>query len=744
MDIFDLQAKLTLDTSDYEKGIADSKSKISSLASGFGKVAKGVGKAVVTAGKIGAAAVGAGSAAVGALTKQSFDAYASFEQLEGGVETLFGNMADAVKKNANQAFKTAGLSANEYMETVTSFAASLTSSLGDNVDMAADMANTAIINMSDNANKMGTSMEAIQNAYMGFSKQNFTMLDNLKLGYGGTKTEMQRLLSDAEKIQGYDEGTLDVNNFSHIIDAIDIIQRKMNISGFTSEEMAELVAQGVYTEEEAYEMLGTTAKEAATTIEGSKNSMAASWKNLVTELGKDNGDIGGASKLLVESIETYLQNALPRIEQILSGVGDLIVNLAPVIGQKLPELITKITPSLLQAATSLISNLAANLPSMLESIWDAIRNAFDAAGFGQIADAMDRLKGAISPLIDAIANLVTNETIVEAATTLFNVALEIIVSTIETLSSILTAAINIISDFVSWLDSGSAGAEALKVVIIAITAAVVAYNAALAILEIKAKLAAASEAIMAAKTTILNAVLAANPIGLVVAAIAALVAAFVVLWNKCDGFRNFWINAWNAIKSIFTGFVDAWKSGIGVIKNWIDKAINFVENLASSIGGILGNLGKKALQWGKDMIEGFINGIKAVKDKIKGAVSGVADKIKSFLHFSRPDEGPLRDYEKWMPDFMTGLANGIEKNKQKVIDAVKSVSEGMQLQDFTVGVNAAMTNAKGSGVTSYDGAVFNINISGIDPNNAKMTAERISQELAMLTRDNASMVGGYA
>jgi phage-related protein len=708
MAIFDLEAILKFNTSELDKGISELQTKLSKFSSGMGKV----GKAVSTIGKVGAAAIGAGSAAVGALAKKSLDSYAEYEQLAGGIETLFEDLSWDVAENASKAFATAGMSVNEYYETAMGFAASLNQSLKaneGNIARAASATDQIIIDMSDNANKMGTSLESIQSAYSGFAKQNYTMLDNLKLGYGGTKSEMERLMKDATKLTGK---KYNVENFADIAEAIHVIQDEMGITG-------------------------TTSKEATSTIEGSLKSVKASWSNLVTELGKSDGDISGAASALADNVTTYIGNAMPRIEQILSGVGGMIENLAPVIGENLPKLIEQVAPSLLNAATVLIGKLASALPSMLDSIWNAIRNAFDSAGFGNIAEAMDRVKNAIMPLIDAIAKLVTNEAVVSAATKVFNGALDMLTAAIEVVASILTEAISIITKFVTWLDSGTAGAEALKVVIIAITAAIVAYNAVMVIMEVKAKLAAAAQ-------LLLNAAMSANPIGIVIALIAGLVAAFVTLWNKCEGFRNFWISAWEKIKSIFTGFVEAWKAGVQTIKGWIDKALGFIRDLASGIGGILGGLGKKAVQWGKDMIEGFTNGVKKVKDKVVGAVKGVGEKIKSFLHFSRPDEGPLRDYETWMPDFMTGLANGIEKNRYKVIDAVRAVTEGMQMQDMTVGVNAAVTGrTNGANAISYAGATFNISVAA-DTSNPRMTAERIAQELATLTMDNASMVGGYA
>ena len=232
------------------------------------------------------------------LGKQSIANYAEYEQLVGGVETLFKDSAGIVEDFADNAFKTAGMSANKYMETVTSFSASLLQGLGGDTEKAAKIADLAITDMSDNANKMGTDMSMIQNAYQGFAKQNFTMLDNLKLGYGGTQTEMVRLINDSgileKKIKKIDEVT-----FDQMIMAIHAIQDEMGITG-------------------------TTAKEAAETIEGSKNSMVASWSNLLTEIAKSDGDIEAAFDKFAESAMAYLDNLLPRVKTLMNNVGKFI------------------------------------------------------------------------------------------------------------------------------------------------------------------------------------------------------------------------------------------------------------------------------------------------------------------------------------------------------------------------------------------------------------------------------------
>lgn len=349
--------------------IFDTNLDTSGLSTGLGKI----GSMASTAFKGIAVAVGTATTAIGALAKSALDGYAEYEQLIGGVETLYGmqvatleeyaqlhgktteEMAfqfekmqgreQAVLDNASNAYKTAGMSANEYMATVNGFAASLTSSLGEYEWQAANYADMIVTDMSDNANKMGTSMEALQNAYSGFAKQNYTMLDNLKLGYGGTKEEMERLLRDAEKMEGYIEGSFDISNFADVAEAIHIVQENMGITG-------------------------TTAKEASATIEGSVSAMKASWENLVVGIADDNADLDALINQFIESATTAMGNIIPRIEIILTGIGQLIEQMVPVIIAQLPGLIESVLPQLLSSGISMVNSIiqgiTTNLPALIE------------------------------------------------------------------------------------------------------------------------------------------------------------------------------------------------------------------------------------------------------------------------------------------------------------------------------------------------------------------------------------------
>lgn len=312
--------------------------------------------------KSGVKAVASG---IKSLISGAVESYGEYEQLVGGVETLFGSSADTVIKNAENAYKTAGLSANAYMETVTSFSASLLQSMGNDTEAAAKKADQALTDMSDNANKMGTDMQSIQNAYQGFAKQNYTMLDNLKLGYGGTKEEMARLIEDAAKLKGLygADAALYANkgvngDLSIIIDAIHTVQTEMGITG-------------------------TTALEASTTVEGSISSMKAAYQNFVTGLGDQNADIGALTEELIQTAGTVAKNVLPVIESVVKNIAETVREQGPDMITRFVAYATEKMPEVLklgiQLIVSLVKGLAQNLPELLRgtlALVDAIISAF--------------------------------------------------------------------------------------------------------------------------------------------------------------------------------------------------------------------------------------------------------------------------------------------------------------------------------------------------------------------------------
>lgn len=421
-------------------------------ADSAGKSAGGkFGSAFGSVAKAGLAAVGAGlaaaSAAVVKVAKDAVEGYADYEQLTGGIETLFGtagkgieeyareqglsiekavegyaellDVQDTMMTNAANAFKTAGISANEYMDMAIQSGASMISSVGGDTAEAARLMDMAIVDMSDNVNKMGTSMESVQNAYRGFAKGNFTMLDNLALGYGGTKEEMGRLLEDAEKLAGLDMFTFDIDSYADIVQAIHIVQENIGITG-------------------------TTAKEASETISGSVGSMKAAWQNLLVGMADPAADLSGLIGNVVDTAETAFGNILPVAEQALTGIASFVEQIAPVIAEKLPGLVEAVLPSILSAATTLVTALVEALPTLMQVLIDQgpviIQQILDAA--------LTMLPEIISlglTLIISLANGIA-ESLPELIPTIVDVIIQIVdtLTDPENLGNLLDAAIAII------------------------------------------------------------------------------------------------------------------------------------------------------------------------------------------------------------------------------------------------------------------------------------------------------------
>ena len=401
------------------KNMNESMKDATNTASKMSSVMKGIGSSAIKVGKGLAVAGAAAATAVTALVSKSVGAFADYEQLTGGVETLFGaggrsveeyaqsvgksvsdvqgkydslmSAQNVVLENANKAYMTAGMSANEYMDTVTGFSASLISSLGGDTNKAADYANSALVDMSDNANKMGTNMTDIQNAYQGFAKQNYTMLDNLKLGYGGTQAEMKRLLSDAQKITGQ---KYDISSFADITQAIHAIQTQMDITG-------------------------TTAKEASTTISGSWGSLKAAFQNVLVGLTTGGDMFDQSLDALINTAVTFGRNVIPAIKGALSGVGYLIEGLAPVIGETIPPLINDLAPTLANSAVSLISSLVNGLTQSATQFSECLSNMIIVAVAG-ISSVVPQLLDAASKIVSNLMQGLTNSMpqIVNGAVTL--------------------------------------------------------------------------------------------------------------------------------------------------------------------------------------------------------------------------------------------------------------------------------------------------------------------------------------
>lgn len=440
MDALDLIAKIKMDISEYEEGLDKAKSKAEKAGGGIGgalsKAASIGGKAMGAMVKVSAAAIGAATAGVGAMVAGSVKAYAEYEQLAGGVSKLYGNMGmsleqyaksqnttvdkvagkyadlekaqNMVMDNAKNAFKTSGMSMNQYMDTATSFSASLINSLGGDTVKAAEQTDVAMRAISDNFNTFGGDIGMIQGAFQGFAKGNYTMLDNLKLGYGGTKEEMQKLIDDANT---YAEtigqaSDLSIDSFSDIVTAIDLVQQKQQIAG-------------------------TTAREATTTIEGSLGMLKASWENLLTGMGDKDADMGQLMKNVVDSVVGYtevstngvvthvngfLDNIIPVIENALTSIGSLVEGLVPQALKLIPSLMNSVIPDIITAginlATGLVSSITDNLGTITEQINTLVPILVQA-----LVDITPQLIEVISEIILALAGAMNDnaEMITEGA-----------------------------------------------------------------------------------------------------------------------------------------------------------------------------------------------------------------------------------------------------------------------------------------------------------------------------------------
>lgn len=589
------------------KDATNSASKMSSVMKGIGSSAIKVGKGLAVAGA-------AAATAVTALVSKSVGAFADYEQLTGGVETLFGasgrsveeyaqsvgksvsdiqgkydslmSAQNAVLENANKAYMTAGMSANEYMDTVTGFSASLISSLGGDTNKAADYANSALVDMSDNANKMGTDMESIKNAYQGFAKQNYTMLDNLKLGYGGTQAEMKRLLGDAQKLTGQ---KYDISSFADITQAIHAIQTQMDITG-------------------------TTAKEASTTISGSWGSLKAAFENTLVGLTTGGEMFDQSLDALVDSAKTFGQNVIPAITGALSGVGSLIESLAPVIVAELPSMVSDILPHLVSATKSLVTGLISQLPALGKAVLDAIPSIFDGMTDVIGESSVGKLKGSFEGLKNTITDTFSN---------IGPMLKDFCEGGISTFCDALSTAMDLASGAISVI-------EALSPVIGAVAGAIITYKGAVLLWNAAETAKNVVMGISTAAQWALNVAMTANPIGIVIVAIGALVGAFIVLWNKSEGFQNFWINLWEKVKAIVTSAWEGIKAGFEKIKNGISAVKEKVSTMWNGVKE------KTSELWGgvKNVVSEKLNNIKSTYDAhgrgLKGATFAAIEGVKEY------------------------------------------------------------------------------------------------------------------
>ena len=611
--------------------------KIKGDDSPFQKVLGKIGSAVNTAVKASAAAVGAASAGVAALGTACINAYADYEQLVGGVETLFKDSADTIQTYADNAYKTAGLSANEYMETVTSFSASLLQSLDGDTEKAAAAADLAITDMADNANKMGTAMESIQNAYQGFAKQNYTMLDNLKLGYGGTKEEMQRLLADAEKLSGV---RYDLSSYADIVEAIHVIQTEMGITG-------------------------TTAEEASTTIQGSVASMKAAWANLMVGMADDTQDFDLLLSNFIESIGTVADNLLPRIGIVIEGMGKLVAGLAPEIASALPTLTNELLPNLVELGVQSISALVQGIQENGDSL---------AAGALSIVGTLAEGIAELLPMVaDTAASLVVSlaDGLTESLPNIIPVAIETISTLVENLTenanTVIDAGIQII------LALGEGLIAALPQLIETIPQIVI--NIANVINENAPRL---------IKTALY--LIGQLAIGLI-KAIPTLIANIPkIIHAIVEAFMAFqWLNLGKQlIEGVANGVKKAGESMATAAKNTFSK-------FKSKLAGV--EVASELKNIGKHIIDGIVSGIKNSLSKIANIAGKIKDtllsKLKGLFKIASPSKLMKEEVGAYIGE---GIAVGIEESGQMAVDAAETVANG--IVDAFAGTETAVEYAR--------------------------------------------------
>ena len=611
--------------------------KIKGDDSPFQKVLGKIGSAVNTAVKASAAAVGAASAGVAALGTACINAYADYEQLAGGVETLFKDSAETIHSFADNAYKTAGLSANEYMETVTSFSASLLQSLDGDTEKAAAAADLAITDMADNANKMGTAMESIQNAYQGFAKQNYTMLDNLKLGYGGTKEEMQRLLADAEKLSGV---KYDLSSYADIVEAIHVIQTEMGITG-------------------------TTAKEASTTIQGSVASMKAAWANLMVGMADDTQNFDMLLSNFIESIGTVADNLLPRIGVVIEGMGKLVAGLAPEIASALPTLTNELLPNLVELGVQSISALVQGIQENGDSL---------AAGALSIVGTLAEGIAELLPMVaDTAASLVVSlaDGLTESLPNIIPVAIETISTLVENLTenanTIIDAGIQII------LALGEGLIAALPQLIETVPQIVI--NIANVINENAPRL---------IKTALY--LIGQLAIGLI-KAIPTLIANIPqIIHAIVEAFMAFqWLNLGKQlIDGVANGVKKAGESMATAAKNTFSK-------FKSKLAGV--EVASELKNIGKHIIDGVVGGIKNSLSRIANVAGKIKDtllsKLKGLFKIASPSKLMKEEVGAYIGE---GIAVGIEESGQMAVDAAETVANG--IIDAFAGTETAVEYAR--------------------------------------------------
>ena len=597
------------------------------------------------------------AAGIGKAFSAAISEGAALQQSLGGIETLFKGSADKVKGYANEAYKTTGLSANAYMENVTGFSASLLQSLGGDTNKAAETANMAMIDMSDNANKMGTSMESIQMAYQGFAKQNYTMLDNLKLGYGGTKQEMERLLNDAQKLTGV---KYDINNLSDVYNAIHAIQENLDITG-------------------------TTAKEAASTFSGSFESMKAAAQNVLGKLALGENILPSLHALLKTTSTFLFDNFLPMIGNVLSGLGLVLT-----------EGISQIASQLFgDAFGSAVYSQLSRVTGIFQTFFDMIFGSLSKQDNIDILTMLGFSEGAANQIVNIADNIrVTFENIGVVAGNVASIVVDFIGDLLgikngeqgvnligiafESITGFIRDASESLNKFTSWLKDSPLALDALKSAVVGITSAWAGYKAVMTVIKgieairnatlaitnglmlaqfVRTGALTAAEAANAAATmgasgafSIFNAVLAANPIGLIVTAVAALVAALIWFFTQTEtgqqiwssfvdwikqawqGIADFFVNLWSGISegasTLWDGVVAAWTAYVETVKAVWGAIGTFFSDLWTGIQEFASVAWTAITSTVMAIVQPFIDGFMNIWNNISDGLTQIWEGIK--------------------------------------------------------------------------------------------------------------------
>lgn len=649
MNLLDLAVKITCD--DQASGEVD-------------KIGDGIKNKLGIAAKAGVAAVAAVGTATVAIGKTALDAYSNYEQLVGGIDTLFKASSGKMQQYAANAYQTAGVSANRYMEISTSFAAALISSLGGNTEAAADMANTAITDMSDNANKMGTSLETVQEAYMSLSRGNYEMLDSLKLGYGGTKSELQRLLADAEKFSAAQGKVRDfsVDSYSDIVEAIHIVQDEMGITG-------------------------TTAEEAAATIEGSVNMAKAAWDNWLAGLGNEDADMEGLTDQLVQSVAVAGENIIPRVGQIMTTLGQTVADHAPGVGLYLRDALINVLPEAVQGPMRDAFAGVDKVVGKLESVFnDNLKPAADAADsvfsaissgvktFGDsvndlVLPAIDQLSPAFNDFFGAIQ---TAQPLLEFIANIIGVGLAAAISTaIKLFTAITEVAAFVITGF-QQLYEGISGFVTGVVQFFTVDLP----NAIDMLVQWFAQLPGNIAAFLS--TVIANvAAWVANMASNAVSAGSRFISGIAGFLSALPGNMASWLSG---VISTVVGWVSQFAS------NAASAASQFANNLINGLASIPG----KVASIGSNIIQGMVNGVTGAAgrliDSVKGAVGDAINAAKNLLGI----HSPSRVFRKIGQYTMQGAALGVDDDADVLSRSTDNAMRGMisTAQDIAMpGVN---------------------------------------------------------